>query len=71
MYLFYSLGAIYIKFGSIFANVPIGAKTKPVTVAVKNRKTYTYKSDLTIKANEKIQSNLKEITRKDVEKLFQ
>ncbi|HRO74988.1 MAG TPA: hypothetical protein PLP27_02435 [Crocinitomicaceae bacterium] len=54
-----------------FNDIPIDAKTQLIAVAVKNGKTYTYKSDLTIKANEKIQINLKETTAEDVAKLFQ
>lgn len=55
----------------IFENIPVGAKVKLISFSVENGKTYTYKSDLTIKTNEKIQINLKETTAEDVAKLFQ
>lgn len=59
------------EFNSGFQNIPIGAKTQLIAISIKDGKTYTYKSDLTIKANEKIQLTLKETNKDQVEKIFQ
>lgn len=54
-----------------FQNVPVGVHTRLIVFSIRNGKVYAYKSDLTIKANEKIQLNLKETNEKQIEKLFQ
>lgn len=67
----HNIFGFYDIYDRTFSNIPVGARTKLIAVTVKNGKTYTYKSDLTIKTNEKIQLNLKETTAEDVAKLFQ
>lgn len=57
------------EFNSGFQNIPIGAKTQLIAFSIKNGKTYTYKSDLTIKANETIHLTLKETDQSNVDKL--
>ncbi len=59
------------EFNSGFQNIPIGAKTQLIAFSIKNGKTYTYKSELTLKANETIQLTLKETEQSQVDKLFQ
>jgi hypothetical protein len=59
------------EFNSGFDNIPVGAKTQIIAFSIKNGKTYSYKSDLTIKANETVQLTLKETSQDQVEKLFQ
>ena len=58
------------EFNSGFQEIPLGAKTQLIAFSIKNGKTYTYKSDLTIKANETIQIALKETGQDQIDKLF-
>lgn len=59
------------EFNSGFQNIPIGAKTQLIAFSIKNGKTYTYKADLILKANETIQLTLKETDQTQIDKLFQ
>ncbi len=58
------------EFNSGFKNIPIGAKTQLVAFSIKNGQTYTYKSDLTLKANETIHLTLKKTDQSNVDRLF-
>lgn len=59
------------EYNSSFDNIPVGAKTQIIAFSIKNGKTYSYKSDLTIKANETVQLTLKETSEDQIDKLFQ
>lgn len=59
------------EYNSGFQNIPVGAKTQLIAFSIKNGKTYTYKSDLTIKPNETVQLPLNETSQDQVGKLFQ
>jgi hypothetical protein len=59
------------KYNSVFQNIPVGAKTKIIAFSIKNNKIYTFKSDLTIKANESVQLTLKETNQSEIGKLFE
>jgi hypothetical protein len=59
------------EYNSGFQNIPVGAKTQLIAFSIKNGKTYTYKSDLTIKPNETIQLTLNETSQDQIGKLFQ
>lgn len=54
-----------------FQNIPLGAKTQLIAFSIKNGKTYTYKSSLTIKSNETVQLMLKETSQDQMVELFQ
>lgn len=55
---------------SRFQNIPIGSNTQLIAFSVKNGKTYTYKTDLVIKENLKVELTLKESTPEELENLF-
>ncbi len=59
------------EYNSGFQNIPVGAKTQLIAFSIKNGKTYTYKSDLIIKANETVQLTLNETNQDQIGKLFQ
>lgn len=59
------------EYNSGFQNIPVGSKIQLIAISIKNGKPYTYKSDLTIKANETIQLTLKETNEDQFDRLFQ
>jgi hypothetical protein len=59
------------KYNSVFQNIPVAAKTQIIAFSIKNNKIYTFKSDLTIKANDSVQLTLKETNQSEIGKLFE
>lgn len=59
------------KYNSVFQNIPVAAKTQIIAFSIKKNKIYTFKSDLTIKANESIQLTLKETNQSEIGKLLE
>lgn len=59
------------EYNSGFQNIPVGAKTQLIAFTIKNGKTYAYKSDLIIKANETVQLTVKETSQDQIAKLFE
>lgn len=53
-----------------FSQIPLGAETRLIAVASKNGKTYSYKTDLKIKANETVQLALVETSPEELKSLF-
>ena len=54
----------------VFPNIPVGSKVELLAISLKNGKTYTYRSDIAIAANQNITIKLKETPDKDVSGLF-
>lgn len=54
-----------------FEDIPVGSKIQLIVFSIKNGKTYTHKSDLTIKPNQTVQLTLKETSQDKIGELFQ
>jgi len=54
-----------------FESIPVGARTQLIAFSIKNGKTYSYKSDLSVKANETVRLTLNETSKDQIAKIFQ